>query len=149
MKNRNTQPEIRLRKCLWANGLRYRLHRSDLPGTPDIVFESARLAIFVNGCFWHSHDCVKRPSFQRNRGYWNEVLSANKVRDRYNVIALREIGYSVSTFWECEINRDSQICVDQIMGRLHFARRRLQGSQIICSDRLAPWRRRDAHLRVD
>ena len=75
VRQKGTAPELRLRKYLWALGLRYRLHAKDLPGTPDIVFRGARVAVFVHGCFWHAHDCkqgLRKP--KTNADYWLEKL---------------------------------------------------------------------------
>ncbi len=135
VKNRHTKPEMILRRHLWATGLRYRTHVSSLPGTPDIVFLREKFVVFVNGCFWHSHSCRETPLFVKNAEYWHTVLKTTRMRDRENIESLCALGYSSTTFWECEINKDARSCVDQVMGRLHFARRRQLGSRKARSDR--------------
>ena len=124
MKNKDTAPEITLRKALWKAALRYRINFSKLPGRPDVLFEKEKLAIFVHGCFWHSHPCRPSPNFRQNQSYWKGVLSATRERDQENVKNLVKLGYSVVVIWECEINSDVKACVNNVIGRLHFSRRR-------------------------
>lgn len=103
IRSKNTRPEIVVRKWLYANGYRFRLHRNDLPGTPDIVFPSRKLAIFVHGCFWHQHEncsLVKIPSTRPD--WWREKLARNVVRDSKAVSQLNELGWRVLVIWECE-----------------------------------------------
>jgi DNA mismatch endonuclease, patch repair protein len=103
VKNENTKPEKHVRSLLHRMGHRFRLHRRDLPGTPDIVLPRHRKAILVHGCFWHSHDCPrgKRPSTHTE--FWNSKLDSNAERDRTNREALEERGWQVLTLWECEL----------------------------------------------
>lgn len=83
-------------------GYRFRLHRRDLPGTPDIVFPSRRKVIFVNGCFWHAHGCrIGQPPKSRRR-YWMAKLERNRARDRRNLAELQSIGWKALTVWQCE-----------------------------------------------
>ena len=100
----DTKPEKRLRSALHRSGFRYRLHVRSLPGTPDIVFPGRRKAIFVHGCFWHSHRC-QRPSRKpkSNRAYWLPKLDANRKRDARNRRRLSALGWQSLTIWECEI----------------------------------------------
>lgn len=100
----DTQPEMIVRRFLWSHGFRYRLHRRRLPGTPDIVLSRLHAVIFINGCFWHGHECQK--SFPRtNRQFWLDKINRNRIRDFENGIALRNMGWSVLTIWECELKK--------------------------------------------
>lgn len=106
VKSRDTEPEMRVRRAAYAAGLRYRLHRSDLPGTPDLVFASARLAMFVHGCFWHGHDCARgarKPT--SNADYWAQKLLRNRSRDARVRNELEELGWRTAVVWECETRR--------------------------------------------
>lgn len=111
--SKDTKPELAVRRALHAAGLRYRLHRRDLPGCPDLVFPSRRLALFVHGCFWHQHDdpyCpVKRQAGGRNLSYWTGKLARNVERDRRHVQALREAGWRVWVMWECETRQRTKL----------------------------------------
>jgi DNA mismatch endonuclease (patch repair protein) len=99
---KNTAPEMRVRQAAHALGYRFRLHRKNLPGTPDIVFPGSRKIILVNGCFWHGHEC-RRGALPKSRvDYWGPKISRNKERDAQNLIALKEHGWDVLTIWECE-----------------------------------------------
>lgn len=104
VKSTGTSPERALRKLLTSLGARYRLHRKDLPGTPDIVMPGRRLAIFVHGCFWHGHDCPRGSRVPKaNRDYWLAKVARNQARDARNLTALSEAGWRVETIWECEM----------------------------------------------
>ena len=111
----NTAPEMRLRRALFAKGLRYRCHASDLPGRPDIVFRPKRLALFVHGCFWHQHPGCRSATTPRvNSAYWGPKLRRNLERDNENEAALAELGYAVVVAWECEIKRDAEAAAASI-----------------------------------
>jgi DNA mismatch endonuclease, patch repair protein len=100
---KNTAPEMAVRRLLHSLGYRYRLHRRDLPGTPDIVFPSRRKVIFVNGCFWHSHGCrIGQPPKTRTE-FWEPKLERNRLRDRENNANLRRMGWKRLTLWQCQI----------------------------------------------
>jgi DNA mismatch endonuclease (patch repair protein) len=103
IRQKNTAPEVRLRRLLHAAGYRFRLHRRDLPGTPDIVFPARCKAIFVNGCFWHGHDCRAGRAPATNQAYWSEKITSNKRRDRLKTSALEDLGWQVLIVWECEL----------------------------------------------
>lgn len=104
VRRRDTAPEIALRKWLWRQGYRFRVHNRRLPGTPDISNSSRRWAIFVNGCFWHGHEaCVRATVPKRNREFWVAKIAANQARDRAKQEALERMGFAVMTVWECEI----------------------------------------------
>lgn len=100
----NTKPEIAVRKLAHALGYRFRLHRADLPGKPDIVFPSRAKAIFVHGCFWHGHDCKRGAREPKtNVEYWRGKISRNMARDKASITALRAIGWKPLIVWECEL----------------------------------------------
>ena len=102
VKSKNTGPEMLVRRLVHAMGFRYRLHRRDLPGRPDIVFASRRKIIFVHGCFWHAHGCaLDRPPKSR-REFWGPKLSNNRKRDQENARKLTEKSWDVLTIWQCE-----------------------------------------------
>jgi DNA mismatch endonuclease (patch repair protein) len=104
VKGRNTTPELAVRKALTRLGARYRLHRADLPGKPDIVLPGRRLAIFVHGCFWHGHGCARGARVpKQNRDYWVAKVARNIVRDTTSRAALKAGGWRVETIWECEL----------------------------------------------
>lgn len=106
-RGKDTRPELTLRRLLHGCGYRFRLHRKELPGRPDIVFPSRRKVIEVRGCFWHGHGC--RPLGQiphARREYWYPKIMGNKERDLRNVQALRDAGWEVLEVWECEIRAD-------------------------------------------
>jgi DNA mismatch endonuclease (patch repair protein) len=107
---KNTKPEIRVRRRLHALGYRFRLHRSDLPGTPDIVLPKHRLTILVHGCFWHQHPGCNHANRPRTRQeYWLPKLERNVARDRAAIAALEELGWRVVVLWECELGSDAHL----------------------------------------
>jgi len=104
VKGRDTTPEVKVRRALTALGARYRLHRKDLPGSPDIVLPGRRLALFVHGCFWHGHDCARGARVPKaNRDYWVAKLARNRARDAWSRTALEAGGWRVEILWECEL----------------------------------------------
>lgn len=104
VKGRNTAPEMTVRRALTKLGARYRLHRKDLPGNPDIVLPGRKLAIFVHGCFWHGHDCARGARVpKQNREYWIAKVGRNVARDAKACEALAALGWRVETVWECEL----------------------------------------------
>jgi DNA mismatch endonuclease, patch repair protein len=104
IKSKDTKPEIKVRQLLHRAGYRYRLHRADLPGKPDIVFASKRAAIFIHGCFWHQHpECPHAARPSSNNDYWIRKLNRNIERDKAHIAALEELGWNVLTIWECDI----------------------------------------------
>jgi DNA mismatch endonuclease (patch repair protein) len=108
VRNRNTKPELEVRRALYAAGFRYRLHRRDLPGCPDIVLPRLKLAVFVHGCFWHGHDCKKGRRPTSNAKFWVKKLNSNKVRDRRNQLTLKAMGWDVFIIWECSLSSGIQ-----------------------------------------
>lgn len=99
----DTRPETAVRQALHAMGLRFRLHRKDLPGTSDIVLPKHKTTIFVHGCFWHRHNgCKKTTTPKRRADFWNEKFRQNVARDARNEATLRDMGWRVVVIWECE-----------------------------------------------
>jgi DNA mismatch endonuclease (patch repair protein) len=92
IRSTNMRPELAIRRLVHSLGYRFRLHQQDLPGRPDLVFASRRKIIFVNGCFWHSHDCKSAHIPKSNRTYWIPKLKRNRARDRKNLQKLQEMG---------------------------------------------------------
>ena len=103
VKSKHTKPEMIVRRLLHGMGYRYRLHRKDLPGRPDIAFVSRRKAIFVHGCFWHGHGCSKGRLPKSRLDYWQPKVDENKKRDRTKQEQLEELGWRVLVVWQCEI----------------------------------------------
>ena len=112
----NTKPEKALRKALWALGVRYRLNVKKLPGKPDIVIGKHKLAIFVDGEFWHGYDWkAKKPKIKSDAEYWVKKIEGNMARDQNNNEKLRSQGFLVLRFWEQELRKDIDGCVRQIL----------------------------------
>jgi DNA mismatch endonuclease (patch repair protein) len=109
VKNKNTAPELMVRKMLHRLGFRFRLHRSNLPGNPDIVLPRHHKVVFVHGCFWHGHDCPrgKRPSTRQD--FWNHKLEGNQRRDKANQDKLKELGWKILVVWECQIRHMDEL----------------------------------------
>lgn len=103
VKGRNTKPEVTVRKALHAAGYRFRLHRKDLPGRPDVVLPRHHVAVFVHGCFWHGHDCRRGRRPTSNAGFWDIKLARNVERDDAAADALATAGWVVVTIWECSL----------------------------------------------
>ena len=115
VRSKGMKPEMKVRRLLHGLGYRYRLHRSDLPGRPDLVFPSRRKVVFVNGCFWHYHlDCDRVRIPATNREYWVGKLERNRDRDKRNLSLLEEMGWSVMTAWECQL-RDIDTMTAQLV----------------------------------
>lgn len=108
VRSKDTSPEMRVRRMVHRLGFRYRLHKKDLPGKPDLVFSRVKKVIFVNGCFWHSHPgCKAAKTPKSNSDYWKPKLARNKKRDQDNYQKLRDAGWSVLVIWECQ-TKDEQ-----------------------------------------
>ena len=103
IRSKDTRPELIVRRFLWSMGYRYRLCVSKLPGKPDIVIRRLKVAICVNGCFWHGHSAHKMHAPETNAEYWKKKIETNKRRDIEVGIKLREKGWTVITIWECEL----------------------------------------------
>jgi DNA mismatch endonuclease (patch repair protein) len=110
VKGKNTRPEMQVRRLLTRMGLRYRLHRKDLPGKPDIVMPGRKLAVFVHGCFWHGHDCARGARVPKaNRDYWLSKVGRNRARDLEETAALEACGWRVLTVWECTLKDEAKL----------------------------------------
>lgn len=106
----NTQPELAVRSFLHRKGLRFRLHRKDLPGKPDIVLPRFRAALFVHGCFWHQHEgCSLASRPKSNKAYWAPKLERNLARDAENRAALEALGWRVAVIWECDARNPDRL----------------------------------------
>lgn len=122
--SKDTQPEKMLRKELWARGVRYRLHCADLPGKPDLVFRGAKVAVFVDGDFWHGRVLREngarglRDSFKRKGGYWVAKISKNVERDREVDRALERLGWTVLRFWASGVREHVGKVADEVEGAL-------------------------------
>lgn len=107
VKGKNTSPEMYVRQRLHRMGYRFRTHRADLPGSPDIVFIGRRKAIFVHGCFWHRHpDCSRTTTPKTHPDFWAAKFTANIARDAVALNALKESGWQTLVVWECECGKD-------------------------------------------
>lgn len=115
VKSKNTAPELRVRRLLHAMGYRFRLHRKDLPGRPDIVLPKHRKVIFVHGCFWHAHGCSKGKPPKSRLDYWLPKLEQNVKRDRTKTEQLESLGWTVLVVWQCE-TQDIEALVNRIQG---------------------------------
>jgi DNA mismatch endonuclease, patch repair protein len=106
IKSAGTKPELAVRRVVHYLGYRYRLHRKDLPGKPDLVFGPRRKVVFVHGCFWHGHDdpaCLDGRAPRSNEAYWLPKLARNKERDAASIATLEAAGWRVLVIWECEV----------------------------------------------
>jgi len=119
IKGKNTKPEILFRKALYSAGIRYRLNVAKLPGKPDIVIGKYKLAIFIDGDFWHGYNWDERKlRIKSNAEYWIKKIERNIERDTENNIALKNIGYTVIRFWDHQIMKDIQSCLSEIKAYL-------------------------------
>jgi DNA mismatch endonuclease (patch repair protein) len=108
--NKNTKPELLVRRILHRAGYRFRLHRSDLPGSPDVVLPRWRTAVFVHGCFWHGHEGCRRSKLPSTRtDFWQTKVERNQERDGIAKKGLERLGYKVVTLWECELKNEAGI----------------------------------------
>ncbi len=104
VRSTNTQPELLVRKFLFSEGLRFRLHQKNLPGKPDIVLKKYRAIVLVNGCFWHGHaNCKRGKSPKSKQDFWIPKIEQNRKRDRLNVLKLKKQGWRVFIIWECQL----------------------------------------------
>ena len=118
VRGRDTAPEMIVRKIAHGLGFRFRLHRRDLPGSPDLLFPRYRAVIMVHGCFWHRHPGCKYASSPKTRvRFWEDKFEGNVVRDRRNEEDLHELGWRVMVIWECE-TKDREAVAERIVGFL-------------------------------
>lgn len=110
VRGRDTRPEWLIRRLAHGMGCRYRLHRRDLPGCPDLVFPSRRKVIFVHGCFWHRHDGCRLARLPKSRlAFWRPKLEGNKARDARHLLDLAQLGWRSLVIWECELSNLDQV----------------------------------------
>lgn len=118
IRSRDTQPEIALRKMLHGLGYRYRLHRSDLPGKPDLAMAKYRALIYVHGCFWHGHECQRGRRPKSNTDYWQKKLDRNIERDKKHLSDAKALGWRPLVVWECELAQDPELVLDRVLQHL-------------------------------
>jgi len=111
---KNTKPELLLRKALHSMGFRYRLHDKNLPGSPDIVFPKYKAVIFIHGCFWHRHGCKYTTTPGDNESFWKDKFEANRLRDERKTEELQRMGWRVLVVWSCELKQASQELFDSV-----------------------------------
>ncbi|HMN51248.1 MAG TPA: very short patch repair endonuclease [Xanthobacteraceae bacterium] len=125
IKSKGMKPELFIRKLVHKLGYRFRLHRKDLPGKPDLVFAPRKKVIQVHGCFWHGHGAKNCPDLRpvkSNTQYWNPKIAGNKARDERQLKELRKLGWQALVLWECEINKRKEGMAARIikfLGKLH------------------------------
>ena len=105
VKSKDTGPEMVVRRMLHGLGYRYRLHRRELPGSPDLVFPGRRKVIFVHGCFWHGHGCKIGKLPKSKTDYWKPKILANRKRDARNLASLKKVGWSTLVVWQCDLKK--------------------------------------------
>lgn len=124
VKSGDTKPEMLVRRLVHSCGYRYRLHRADLPGKPDLVFAYRRKAIFVHGCFWHGHDCPRGARIPKsNTDYWLRKITRNQERDQANLAALRRQGWTSLIVWECQTKdlETLELCLTDFLETSHWS----------------------------
>jgi DNA mismatch endonuclease (patch repair protein) len=117
IRGKNTKPELLIRKGIHRLGFRYRLHRNDLPGKPDLVFPKYRAVVLIHGCFWHGHDCQLFREPATNKEFWSLKIMANRENDVRKAAALESSGWRILTVWECSI-RGKQKSVKEVVDRI-------------------------------
>jgi DNA mismatch endonuclease (patch repair protein) len=115
IRGRNTRPELTVRRGLHRRGLRYRLHAKEVPGKPDIIFPAHRATVFVNGCFWHGHDCRLFRIPQTRAEFWSAKIASNRKRDAFVSAALAKAGWRQLTIWECAIRGQDIETVEKVI----------------------------------
>jgi DNA mismatch endonuclease (patch repair protein) len=109
VRGKNTAPELLVRSTLHRLGYRFRLHRKDLPGTPDIVFPARRSVVFIHGCFWHGHKCRRGSLPTSNADFWQRKIAGNRERDGRAQKKLKQQGWRVLTVWQCETKNEAKL----------------------------------------
>ncbi len=115
IRGKDTRPELIVRKALYHRGFRYRLHRSDLAGKPDLTFPKHKAVIFINGCFWHQHNCEMFKWPKSNEEFWREKLVKNRLRDQQNHHLLSLGGWKIFAIWECSIRGRSNDDINRML----------------------------------
>lgn len=118
IRSKNTKPEMAVRRGLHALGLRFRLHDRKLPGKPDLVFPKYRAVVFVNGCFWHGHECHLFKWPKSRPQFWRDKIGKNQSNDIANADRLKSLGWRHKTIWECEIKRRDPALVSKTLDEL-------------------------------
>jgi len=120
IRSKNTKPELLIRSALHREGFRFRLHRKDLPGHPDLVLPRYNAIVFVHGCFWHGHDChlFRLPSARQE--FWKEKIGNNRVRDQKQHTALLEAGWRNATLWECALKGRTRLSLSEVVETFSF-----------------------------
>jgi DNA mismatch endonuclease, patch repair protein len=127
IRSKNTKPELALRRALWEQGVRgWRVHAKAIPGKPDLAFTRWRVAVFVDGCFWHGHPDFFTPG--KSGAYWDAKIARTQERDRIANETLVAAGWSVLRFWDFDVEGDLQSCVDGVLAALSVARARGRSS---------------------
>lgn len=118
VRSKNTKPELLIRKGLHRRGFRFRLHNNKLPGKPDLIFPKYHAVIFVNGCFWHQHDChlFKWPSTRKE--FWKIKIEGNRARDFKTIKQLKSMGWRVLTIWECSLKGKTRLQENDLFSRV-------------------------------
>ncbi len=125
IKGKNTKAEVVFRKALWASGIRFRTHVKNMPGKPDIVIQKYRLAVFIDGSFWHGFQWQKKkPAIKTNAQFWIPKIERNMQRDLNNKRKLEEAGYTVMRFWDHDIKTDLKRCLNQVLLYIESAKDR-------------------------
>lgn len=127
VRGKNTSPEIRVRRCAHALGFRFRIHRRDLPGKPDLVFPKRRLALFVHGCFWHRHPGCPKATAPSSK-YWATKFKSNVKRDARVATELKALGWRVAIIWECQTKDPERLA--KIVARLIEPTRRRRKARL-------------------
>lgn len=121
---KNTAPEMAVRRGLHRLGYRYSVHRSDLPGTPDIVMSPRKAVIFVHGCWWHGHKCKRGARRAKSNAiYWRDKIARNRKRDQKSIAKLRRCGWRAAIVWECELSRNTDRTISRLSRFLKFSPR--------------------------
>ena len=115
IRGRDTQPELVLRRGLHRRGLRFRLHRKDLPGKPDLVFPASRGVILVHGCFWHLHDCPRFKWPKTRQQFWRDKIERNRKRDETALADLKNAGWRVQVVWECALRGTARRPIQDVL----------------------------------
>lgn len=118
IRSKDTKPEIQIRKGLHERGYRYRLHKSNLPGKPDLTLKKHNAVIFVHGCFWHVHECHLFKWPQTREDWWREKLSGNVKKDKENIDRLLDAGWRVLIVWECALKGKTRLPIDNILDNI-------------------------------
>jgi DNA mismatch endonuclease (patch repair protein) len=119
IKSKGSKIELLVRRYLYSKGIRYRLHKKGLPGTPDLVFNKYKIVVFVNGCYWHQHENCRLCTQPKSRSaFWNEKLGNNKERDIRNIKKLRDLGWKVLVVWECDLEEKPKFTLQKLYNEL-------------------------------